>query len=220
MTRGIRVLVMCVGLLATAAQVQAQFGGRGGAGGVSGTMLLQQKSVQDELKLTTDQVDKVKQVAEKMRGSFTGRPEGGDRQEAMKKLEEARQAADKEIGGILSADQSKRLKEIVLQQAGPMALARPDVAKDLGLTDEQQAKVKEITEGFSTSLRDQLRGGANTNREEARSKMESLRKETNDKLIAVLKDDQKKSWEKLLGEAFKGEIQRFGGNRPRNNNAQ
>ncbi|MEK6258616.1 MAG: hypothetical protein AABP62_08345 [Planctomycetota bacterium] len=194
-------------------------GGRGGVGAISGTTLVQQKSVQDELKLSADQIEKLKQVGAKLRESFGGG--GGDREEARKKFEEARQTADKDVAGILSADQSKRLKEIVLQQAGPLALARPEVAKEVGLSDDQQVKVKEIADGFTSALREQFRGaGGDGNREEARKKFETLRKDTGDKVLALLKDDQKKAWEKLVGEPFKGEIQPFGGNRPRSKNAQ
>ena len=196
-------------------------GGRGGAGGTSSVTLTQQKSVQDELKLSEEQVEKLKQVATKMRESFGGGGGGGDREEARKKFEEARQAAEKDMNGILSADQAKRLKEITLQQTGPMALARPDVAKEVGLTDDQQAKVKEIADAAAAEMRAQFQaGGAGGDREEARKKREAARKETSDKVLAVLKDDQKKAWEKLNGEPFKGEIQPFGGNRPRNKTAQ
>ena len=196
-------------------------GGRGGAGGASGVNLVQQKSVQDELKLSADQVEKLKQVGAKMRESFGGGGGGGDREEARKKFEEARQAADKDVAGILSAEQSKRLKEIVLQQVGPTALARSEVAKEVGLSDDQQAKVKEISDGFASETRGQFQaGGGGGDREEARKKIATLRKDTNDKLLALLKDDQKTAWEKLIGEPFKGEIQPFGGNRPRNKNAQ
>lgn len=198
-----------------------QGGGRGGAGGTSSVTLAQQKSVQDELKLTAEQTEKLKQVATKMRESFGDRTAGGDREEARKKFAEAAQAAEKDMNGILSAEQSKRLKEITMQQVGPMALARPEVAKEVGLTDDQQAKVKEITDAYNSAIRAQFQaGGGDGDREEARKKRETLRKETGEKLLALLKDDQKKAWEKLVGEPFKGEIQPFGGNRPRNKNAQ
>lgn len=197
-----------------------QGGGRVGAAGISGMQYVQQKSVQDELKLTADQVEKLKQVGEKMRESFGGRTAGGDREELRKKFAEAVQAAEKDMAGILSADQSKRLKEITSQQAGPMVLARPEVAKEVGLTDDQQAKVKEITDAYSSDASARFQAGGGGDREEARKKRETARKEANDKVLALLKDDQKKAWEKLLGEPFKGEIQPFGGNRPRNKNAQ
>ena len=221
MFKALRWVVAGLVLQLMVGQAFAQGGGRGGAGGASGVTLVQQKSVQDELKLSEEQIEKLKQVGTKMRESFGGGGAGGDREEARKKFAEASQAAEKNLNGILSAEQTKRLKEITLQQAGPMALARPEVAKEVGLTDDQQAKVKEITEALTSEMRAQFQaGGGGGNREEARKKIETLRKNTNDKVLALLKDDQKKAWEKLVGEPFKGEIQPFGGNRPRNKNAQ
>ena len=220
MFKTLRWVVAGLALQLMVGQAFAQGGGRGGAGGASGVMLVQQKSVQDELKLSEDQIEKLKQVSAKMRESFGGGGGGGDREEARKKFEEARQAADKDIHAILTADQAKRLKEVVLQQVGPTALARPELAKEIGLTDDQTAKIKEITDALTTETRGQFQAGGGGDREEARKKMATLRKETGDKVLAVLKDDQKKAWEKLVGEPFKGEIQPFGGNRPRNKTAQ
>ena len=163
----------------------------------------------------------MKPIATKIRDSFGGRTAGGDREESLKKIAEARQAGEKEMNGILSADQSKRLNEIVLQQTGSMtALGRDEVAKEVGLSDDQQAKIKEIRETFVTEMRGQFQAGGGGNPQEAVKKVETLRKESNDKVLAILKDDQKKAWEKLVGEPFKGEIQPFGGNRPRNKTAQ
>lgn len=222
MLKAMRWLILGLALQLMSECSSAQFRGRGGAGGTMSVTIVQQKSVQDELKLSADQIEKLKQVGTKLRESFGGGGGGGDREEARKKFAEAAQAAEKDVAGILSADQAKRLKEITLQQSGPLALARPDVAKDVGLTDEQQAKVKEITDAYSAEARTQFQagGGGGGDREEARKKREAARKETGDKLLALLKDDQKKAWEKLVGEPFKGEIQPFGGNRPRNQATQ
>jgi len=195
-------------------------GGRGGPGVVPNLALTQQKSVQDDLKLSEEQIEKLKQVTTKMRESFGGRTAGGDREELRKKFEESRQVAEKEISGILSAEQSKRLKEITLQQLGPAQLARPELAKEVGLTDDQQAKIKEITDVAGAEARARFQAGrTGGDREEARKQSEAAHKETSDKVLAVLTDDQKKAWEKLIGAPFKGELPPFGGNRPRNKTA-
>lgn len=196
-------------------------GGRGGASGLLNAALAQQKSVQDELKLSEEQIEKLKQVTTKMRESFGGGAAGVDREELRKKFEEARQVAEKDISGILSAEQTKRLKEITLQQFGPVVLARPELAKEIGLTDDQVAKINEINSAAGAEARARFQAGiGGSDREEARKKSEAAQKETSDKVLALLKDDQKKAWEKLVGEPFKGDIQPFGGNRPRNKTAQ
>lgn len=262
MLKVLRIVLAGMVLQLMAGQAFAQVG-RGELGGTpsmmlnQSMMLVQQKSVQEELKLSEDQVEKLKQVAAKMRGPFgpfgpfSGRP--GDREESRKQFAEAIQAAEqtaeKDRSAILTADQSRRLNEIAMQRTGPMALALPDVAKDVGLTDEQQAKVKEISDAYLTEMRAQFPGGGGFgtsspelraqfpagggrgrppflaaegggDREEARKKRATLRKDTDDKLLALLKDDQKKALEKLNGEPFKGEINPSEGNRPRNKAAQ
>lgn len=215
--------LVLAGLLvqASLASAFAQFGGRGQGGfggGISSSMLLQQKSVQDELKLTDDQKTKLKEAGDKMRASFGGGGGGGnrteaEREEARKKFEEVRKANDKAVAEILTADQAKRVKEITLQQAGPMALANEETAKAVGLTADQQAKVKEISTGLADETRKLFQGGGGGgNFQEGREKMQAARKAAADKVVALLTDEQKKTWEGLVGKKFEGEIT-FGGGR-------
>ena len=140
-------------------QVFAQAGGRSRFGIHTGVGLVQQKPVQDELKLSADQIEKLKQTGAKIQEAYGRRGDGGDREEARKKIEEARQAAEKETNEILSADQTKRLKEITLQQTGPTALADGGVAKEVGLSDDQRAKVKEINDAYTSETRGQSQAG-------------------------------------------------------------
>lgn len=234
MLKVLRIVLAGMVLQLMAGQAFAQVG-RGESGGALSMILVQQKSVQKELKLSEDQVEKLKQVVAKMREpvisqSGGDRPGGVNREEISKKLAEAREAAETDRNAILTADQSRRLNEIAMQQTGPLALAQPDVAKDVGLTDEQQAKVKEIYDAYRTEMRILLPAGggrglppfltAGGGLEETRKKHATLRKDTDDKLLALLKDDQKKALEKLNGEPFKGEINPSEGNRPRNKAAQ
>lgn len=203
----VRLLVAGLVIQASMTSAFAQFGGRGPGGGgraMSAGLLLQQKSVQEELKLTSDQMAKLKEAGEKMRASFSGGAGGGgDREEARKKFEEAQKAADKAMAEILTADQNKRVKEIALQQAGPMALANADTAKDVGLTEDQQSKVKAIADGLREEMGKLFQAGAG---QDARAKMQDLRKSANDKVVALLTDDQKKKWADMTGKKFEGEI--------------
>ena len=217
-------------------QVSAQQGaGRNetvNLGGIEFLMdFVEQKSVLEELKVSTEQAEKLKQATEKLHDSF--RHLTGEPQEVRKMSAKAWATAEKDLGDILSAEQLKRLNEITLQRSNRvMVLSRPEVAKEVGLTEEQQAKIKEISKIHSTAMNSHFqRGGVGTrvapavggNREEAGAKLAALQKECIDKVLALLTDDQKKAWEKLLGEPFKGEIIRSApsfGNRPRTKNAQ
>jgi Spy/CpxP family protein refolding chaperone len=194
-------------------QQRRQRGGFGGGFGGGVVFLLDQKSVQDELKLSDEQIKKVKALSEKQRESFRGqRGQRGQRdEETRKKMEEARRAADKTVAEILKPEQLKRVKQISLQQQGARALSNPEVESALKLTDAQISKIKSIQEETRTA-RGQ-RGQRGQRDEAARKKLEEARKATNDKLMNVLTDEQKAKWKELTGAPFKGEISRpqFGG---------
>lgn len=172
--------------------------------------LLAQKSVQDELKLTDDQVKKGAELEEKLRfkrEDFQNLNE----EERRKKFAERTEAAQKGLGEILKPDQLKRLNQISLQQQGVRAIAQERIASDLKLSDEQKQKVKGVMDEYNTASRALFKGGFN---EENRKKAEELRKSTDEKLTGLLSAEQKETWNKLTGEPFKGEIVR---RRPNNN---
>src|SRR5262249_13793683 len=161
------------------------------------------KSVQEELKLTDDQLAKVKELADKQ---LKAREElqKGDRAEFFKKMMELSQAQDKEYLALLKPEQGKRLKQITLQVQGARALQSTDVAKELGITTEQQEKFREFQmEGFK-----QMAQLSNvTNFEEARQKMQDINKATLEKITKALTPEQQAKWKTMTGEPFKGEIQ-------------
>jgi Spy/CpxP family protein refolding chaperone len=192
---------------------QGQRGQRGGFGGFGGgtVFLLNQKSVQDELKLSDEQITKAKELSDKQRESFRGqRGQRGQRdEEARKKLEEARQATEKAVAEILKPEQLKRVKQISLQQQGARALNNPDVATALKLSDVQKEKLKSIRGEAQTARGQRGQGGQRGQRsEEERKKQEEARKATNEKLMNVLTAEQKTKWKEMTGEPFKGEISR------------
>ena len=215
------ILVLAVVAMASSAALaqerqQRQRGQRGGFGG--GTVsLLTQKSVQDELKLSSEQVTKIKELSDKQRESFGGqRGQRGQRdEETRKKMEEARKATEKAVTEILKPNQLKRVKQISLQQQGGRALSNPEIAAALKLSNEQKDKIKSIQEETRTA-RGQ-RGQRGQRSEEELKKQQEARKAANEKLMNVLTSEQKTKWKELTGEPFKGEISRrqFGGrNRP------
>jgi Spy/CpxP family protein refolding chaperone len=187
-------------------------GGFGGGFGGGTTFLLQQKSVQDELKLSEEQVKKIKELADKQRESFRGLRDLSQ-EERRTKMQEAAKANEKAVAEILKPEQLKRVKQISLQQQGARALSNPEVATALNLTSEQKDKIKSIQEE-ARAARGQ-RGQRGRPDEETRKKLEEARKATNEKLMNVLTAEQKTKLKELSGEPFKGEIARpqFGGNR-------
>jgi Spy/CpxP family protein refolding chaperone len=182
---------------------RGQFGGRG-QGGVA--MLIDNESVQKELNLDKDQVDKAKEAVQKVRDNhkdeFAKLQDLGQDERRQKGQELSRTVSEeslKALADVLKPEQLKRLKQIELQQAGDRAFTRPDVQKALSLTDDQKEQIKTITDDAAKQRREIFQAG---NAPGSRDQLTSLRKETSDKIQAVLTDDQKKTWKDLTGEPF------------------
>lgn len=168
-------------------------------------MLLGQKSVQEELKLTADQIQKVEAAFQKQMESFQGfRDLSGE--ERTKKFQEMTKENEKFVADNLKPDQAKRLNEISLQRQGAGALADEKVAKELNLTDDQKGKIKDILEDSRNQIQELSQGGFS---EEARTKSQEIRNAATGKAMNLLTADQKTKWKEMTGEPFKGEI-RFG----------
>ncbi len=191
-------------LAAPAAWAQRQGRGLGGFGNQGGGIvgLLAQKSVQEELKLSEDQVKQATQLVEKQRESLGGLRELS-REERQKKIEEQTGANKTAVAGILKEDQLKRLNQISLQQRGGRALVDPQVAEALSLTSEQKDRVKSIQESVQGEMRALFQGG---DRQAAQQKLAEIRKTSDEKLLRVLTPEQQGKWKELTGEPFKGEI--------------
>jgi Spy/CpxP family protein refolding chaperone len=188
---------------ALAQQRQRQGGGFGGGM----IFLLGQKSVQDELKLSGEQVKQVKELADKQLESFQGLRDLSQ-EERRTKMQELNKANNEAVAKILKPEQLKRVKQISLQQQGARAVNSEEVAKALKVTEDQKEKIREIQMKSFEEMRE-LQG------EENAKKRQELMKETNEKMMNVLTAEQKAELKKMQGEPFKGEIQRpgFGGRR-------
>jgi hypothetical protein len=172
-------------------------------GANSPVMLLGQKSVQEELKLSGDQIKKAEELAAKQRETLQSLRDL-DQEERGKKMQEINQANQKSLAEILKPNQVKRLRQISLQLAGAQAFNNPEVAAELKLTDDQKEKIREIrqqTNQQAQSIRENT-----SDRTEARQKVEQLNKSTAGKVIGLLTAEQKEKWKELIGEPFKGEI--------------
>jgi Spy/CpxP family protein refolding chaperone len=188
------------------ALAQPPFGGPFGGRGSLAT-LLRQESVQKELKITDDQLKKVEELSEQMREKFQDAfsLEGEER---TKKMQELQKENEKALSEILKPEQWKRLKQISYQQQGAMAVATPDVAKALQITDTQKEQIQKLNREMFEQMREIFTPGTPPD-EEARKKMTELRTATADKIMQVLTSEQKTKWKDMQGQPFKGEI-RFG----------
>jgi Spy/CpxP family protein refolding chaperone len=208
-------LALAVGALTLAVSpIMAQ-----GPGGFrpSPLMLLGQESVQKELKLTADQIQKVQAAAKKQWDSFQGFQELSP-EDQKKKFEESTKENEKFVAENLKPEQAMRLNQISMQRQGAGALTDEKVAKELNLTDDQKSKVKEILEDTRNQMQGLFQSGGFPPSEETRAKAQEIRNAATTKALALLTADQKTKWKEMTGEPFKGEIRigppgggRFGG---------
>jgi hypothetical protein len=146
-------------------------GGMMGGGMMGGgPAILFRTDVQKELKLTQEQIEKLREVVPGPggpggRGGFGG-PDGPQRGQGgqggvqggqggqqrrqggppeggrrMGQNPEEMQKVDAAVKGVLNDSQYKRFHELDLQLSGPMAVLRPDVSEKLKITDEQRQQI-------------------------------------------------------------------------------
>lgn len=183
-------------------------GGGPGGGMGSSAMLLGIAEVQKELGIADAQKkrldDWLGESMEQMRASFgtinfqelqslTDEEREKRFAVAREKAAEAAKKGDEQLAKMLDGKQLDRLKQLRLQRDGVSALTRPEIAKSLKLTDEQQDKLGKIQADVPFFAPPDQR-----------------QKQQADAL-AVLTSDQKKKWITLTGPEFKFPESGFGG---------
>jgi Spy/CpxP family protein refolding chaperone len=190
------------------------FGGRLG-GPMLMVGLLRSPQVQQELKLTDQQRQRLEQLGEqwreKMRGLRDLPPE-----ERRQKVEGMRAEVEKQLATILNEQQMKRLKQIALQVEGYAALERPEIADQVGLTKEQRQKIRDILRQAGEKRREAFQQGQG-DRQAAFQRMREIRQWVDGEIEKLLTAEQKKKWQELVGAPFKfeGGFGGFGGARQR-----
>lgn len=192
-------------------------GGRGGFGdGVSS--LLKKTSVQKEVELSAEQTAAFQKLVEEDRSARDvllrefdyaafdklPKPEQEKKREALsQKTKERTRVLDQQVKSLLSSRQWTRLNEIRIQQQGVWSFESEDVQKELGLTQDQIAKinalVKKANEPFGGN--DPL-SFSPEERLKAREINEARRQSFEKEMLAVLNTDQATAWNKLKGAPF------------------
>jgi Spy/CpxP family protein refolding chaperone len=196
-----------------ASQAHAQQGRGFGMGG--GMQLYMNSSVQKEIKLTDDQVSKVREIVTDIRGKYQDKlqeaRDAQDREKMMKLNQEMTAEARKAMSEVLKPEQQKRFTEIQMQQMGAMAFSNPEVQKKIVLTDDQKDKLKTINDDAMAQRREIMQGFQD-DREGTMKKMAEFNKEIMGKVTALLSEDQRKTWKEMTGEPFEVKFEP-----PRNN---
>jgi hypothetical protein len=179
------------------------FGGGGGFGGGSlKTLLVSNKALQDELKISDELREKFAKFEETQRAEMQKLASlGQDDDDQIARLKAQIKVIEdrKELMKGLSSEQSKRLDQIDRQRMGLGAFSNEKVVKELKLSDDQKDKVKTINEEMNKDMRELFQGGGG---QDAFRKIASLREEAMDKAVELLTADQRKQWKEMTGEKF------------------
>jgi Spy/CpxP family protein refolding chaperone len=191
--------------------------------------LLQHPLVKSELKLTDEQVAKIKEIESDLTAKVTASSESiktkykslealpKDRQDSAKKqlaveIEQGTASIAKEsqqkVNKVLAPAQAKRAKEILLQKYDFGILTKDDFATDLKLTDAQKKQLNDIVGQMRIKTigaweipdRDDVAKREKTLADN-RKRMEAVMKESNQQAKAVLTPEQLKTLETLKGKA-------------------
>ena len=191
--------------------------GQGRGGGFGGLALLNIPEVQQELKMTQPQIDKVGPKVQEVRQARSELFQGGGGPPSPEALQKIQEMQDKAAADILDTKQLKRYHQLELQQAGANAFGRKAVADALKLTEDQKSKIQGIqqdTRQKQMELGQSLRGGGGQPSQEdfqqMMTKMQAIQKEASEKTMAVLTDAQKAQWKEMTGEPFKFPPPQFG----------
>lgn len=219
--------------MAVTSHAQPPQGGRGGMmgrgmGGGNPLMLLANDQVQEELKLTDDQKGKLRVMGEKamaeMRERFSGMRDLSEEErrakfaEMQKEGEQRNKQIEAQLKEVLTTEQSERLGQIRLQQQGMMAVGTPDVAKALGITEEQKEKLQAAGQEIQEKMRGMWQQVQDLEGEQRGQKMQQLSQEigqaAEQKVKEILSTEQWETFQKMRGEPLKLERRGFGGQRP------
>jgi Spy/CpxP family protein refolding chaperone len=209
------VAAVVAGLIAPASVFAQPGGGRGdfrggmfgGGEGVLG--LLQRDEVRQEIQLVDEQQQQLESLGDEirteMRDMFGQMRDLGDDErrarfdEIRARMEEIRADAESRVQRILLPHQFERLKQIDvqarIQRQGASALTGGQLAETLGLTPEQQEKLRARAEEVQREMEEQIR---------------QLRLEARNKVLEVLTAEQRAKLDGLMGEQFDVPDQGFG----------
>jgi len=116
------------------------------------------------------------------------------------------------VDQILNPQQRARLKQLWLQWRRASALTLPEVVEELGLTQEQQDKIREIRKAVENHLqpaairpppgKPRFQDFSQTEREQWLNELRVLREKEQAETLAVLTDEQQTKFAEMKGKEF------------------
>ncbi|MDZ4683447.1 MAG: hypothetical protein SH850_00065 [Planctomycetaceae bacterium] len=213
MSRGCWSMIVCLTLFSTADAQPLSSSGMldrvRGTGVLVQFVLMEQPSVQQELRATQEQVQAVRALGERQRAQLEGLSRL-PQTKAVEKLQQLQTATEVELKKILSTVQQQRLSQIGLQRAGPLVgLSHPDIAQSLGLTAEQKSELHRLqNELLSLATANAPTGGLRrgVGLLAGIGRLKEAKQQADAKALALLTAEQKTQWQQRQGEPFRGEI--------------
>ncbi len=141
-----------------------------------------------ELGLTQDQLDRLEALIKQHESqalTFASEIRRLPSAEKQAKVTENIRLIERQGLALLTEAQQSKAEMWRLKKLGPAALTEPEVAKLMGVSEEQLAKIKNVLEGKSILIREMGR--------------EKATAEINTRIVAVLDDSQKNMWQTLVG---------------------
>jgi hypothetical protein len=162
--------------------------------------LLANPNIQKELKLSDEQINKLKdslsKVWDKYKDDFAKFAQTPF-EERFKKMKEINKDANKAMSSVLDDKQLKRYKQIEWQLAGVGALGDPSLQTELKLSDEQKKKLDGLFYDFEKKMEDMVKSG-----ERSQEKYVNAAKDVEKKANDVLTEEQQKNLKELKGQPF------------------
>jgi serine/threonine protein kinase len=184
-------------------------------------LLLTQKPVQDELKLSATQLAEVAKLSgrlEQERLQLSDSARGFSPEQKREAMENQSKANQRAVAQILKPEQIGRLKQIDWQLLGPAAFDNPEVIAALELTEKQRkrirveclprASLRRPAEDFGPPPPPALRRRGNPDGPTPPPPKNDCHPAM-DKIMELLSPEQKTKWKELIGSPFEGDL-RFG----------
>jgi Spy/CpxP family protein refolding chaperone len=177
---------------------------------LGGPFIIYRDRVQTELKLTDAQkqqlldkqpeyIQETMKVEDNLKST-----QGEERQQAMQS--HRAKSAEKFwtfLNGVLKEDQLKRFQQLELQHEGPPGLFRPEIVKELKITDEQRQQIVGVIQDMQRKVEPLLKEAqSGGNPLEIRPKVIRIIEDHEVTVETMLSTAQKKRWLELRGKPF------------------
>lgn len=191
----------------------AQRGGGGMRGGfMNKYMLLNMKDVQTDMKLSDDQVAKLKTLSDQQREDMRSAMENARASGDMSSMGEARKKINDEYkpkyDAVLNAEQMTRLDQLFLQFRKGQALSDADLQQKLGMTEDQKGQVETLfkqQQDANRALFEKVRNQEMT-QDDAFAAFRKNNDILSDQLMKILTPDQQAKLTAMEGAPFQGKF--------------